>query len=305
MLILGMIGSILIIIVFTQKRAFRRNTSLTYLLAGAIITGIHLPTIYIQMILVYGFGVSLMNTNESACHEHTYLRYVTTVAAISFPCWATFDQYVGTSRDATVRNRWGSLRVVRLVIIVTVIFWILIYIPIIFNTGIINGVCVFKPGPYATFNTYVFTPLVYCLGPAAVIIYSTLGTIRNLRSNAVHTSRERLSKQVRAMLMPQLMILAISGIPFGFQGVYLDITSSIAKDAFRVALENFIGQVILIFYHFNYVFTFYIYVYKSSEIRKALKKQFFRCIRMRQIRPLETIADISINVRKLNTTKST
>jgi ABC-type dipeptide/oligopeptide/nickel transport system permease component len=86
MLILGMIGSMLIILVVTQKRAFRRNTSLTYLLAGAIITGIHLPTIYIQMILVFGFGVSLMNTNESACREHTYLRYVTTVAAISFPC---------------------------------------------------------------------------------------------------------------------------------------------------------------------------------------------------------------------------
>ena len=109
-----MIGSVLIIIVFTQKRSFRQHTSLTYLLAGAIITGIHLPTIYIQMILVYGFGVSLMNTNETACHEHTYLRYVTTVAAISFPCWAAFDQYVGTSHNVIVRNRWGSLRTVRL-----------------------------------------------------------------------------------------------------------------------------------------------------------------------------------------------
>jgi hypothetical protein len=181
MLILGMMGSTLIIIVFTQKRAFRRNTSLTYLLAGAIITGIHLPTIYIQMILVYGFDVSLMNTNESACHEHTYLRYVTTVAAISFPCWAAFDQYVGTSRDVNVRNRWSSLRLVRSVIIFTVIFWIFFYIPIIFYTGIINGVCVFKPGLYTQFNTYIFTPLVYGVGPAVVITYSTLGTVRNLR----------------------------------------------------------------------------------------------------------------------------
>jgi hypothetical protein len=302
MLILGIIGSILIIIIFTQKRAFRRNTSLTYLLAGAIITGIHLPTIYIQMILVYGFGVSLMNTNEVACREHTYLRYVTTVAAISFPCWAAFDQYVGTSRDVNVRNRWGSLRVIRLVIILNVIFWILIYIPIIFYAGIINGVCGFKPGPYTTFNTYVFTPLVYCLGPVGVITYSTLGTVRNLRSHAVHASNGHLAKQVRAMLMPQLIILGISGIPFGFQGIYLDITSGITKDAIRVAIENFIGQVILIFYHFNYVFIFYIYVYKSSEFRKALKKQFFKCIRMRQVNSLDTTANNSINLRKLNKT---
>ncbi len=86
MLILGMIGSMLIVLVVIQKRAFRQNTSLIYLLAGAIITGMHLLTIYIQMILVYGFGVSLMNTNENSCREHTYLRYVTTVAAVSFPC---------------------------------------------------------------------------------------------------------------------------------------------------------------------------------------------------------------------------
>jgi len=71
--------------------------------------------------------------------------------------------------------------------------------------------------------------------------------------------------------MPQLIILAISGIPFGFQGVNLQITSSIVKDSFRIAVENFIGPIVLIFYHFNYVFTFYIYVYKSSEFRKARK----------------------------------
>jgi len=109
------------------------------------------------MILVYGFNVSLMNTNESACREHTYLRYVTTIAAISFPCWAAFDQYVATSRNVNVRNRWSSLRVVRSVIIFTVIFWILFYIPIIFYTGIINGVCVFKPSLYTNLNTYIFT----------------------------------------------------------------------------------------------------------------------------------------------------
>jgi hypothetical protein len=198
-----------------------------------------------------------------------------------------------------VRNRWGSFRVVRLVIISTVIVWILFYIPVIFHTGIVDGVCVFKPSLYRKFNTYVFTPIVYGLGPAAVLICSTLGTVRNLHLNAVHTTHERLEKQVRAMLMPQLIILAISGLPFGFQNVYLDITSDITKDASRLALENFIAQVILIFFHFNYAFTFYIYVYKSSEIRKALKKQFFRCTRMGRVIPLEIKTDKSINLRTL------
>ncbi|CAF1259822.1 unnamed protein product [Adineta steineri] len=286
MLILGITGSILIVIVITQKRTFRQNTNLTYLLAGAIMTGIHLPTIYIQMILVYGFNVSLMNTNEAACREHTYLRYVTTVAAISFPCWAAFDQYVGTSRSAIIRKRWGSLRVVRIVIVCTVIFWFLFYIPVIFFTGITNGVCNFKPSLYTTLNTYIFTPLVYGLGP-------------------VGRSHEKLAKQVRAMLIPQLIILAISGIPFGFQNIYLDITSHIAKDAKRIAIENFLGQVVLIFYHFNYVFTFYIYVYKSSEFRKVLKKQVPRCIRACRLYPTDVIINNSIKPLEINQTNFT
>jgi hypothetical protein len=57
MLILGVVVSVLIVVGFAQKCSFRQNTSLTYLLASTIITGIHLPTIYIQIILVYDFGV--------------------------------------------------------------------------------------------------------------------------------------------------------------------------------------------------------------------------------------------------------
>lgn len=307
MLCMGMVGSIMIVIVFIEKRQFRRNTSLMYLLAGAIIIGIHLPTIYIQMILVYGFNVSLMNTNEAACREHTYLRYVTTVAAISFPCWASLDQYVSTSRNVAVRNRWSSRRLVRVVIICTVLFWTLFYIPIIFNTGIQHGVCTFLPNLYAKLNTYLFTPVVYGLGPVTIITWSTLGTVRNLRSKIVQNSRSRLTRQVRAMLMPQLLILAVSGIPFGFQGVYLDITSTMIKDGFQIAVENFIGQIILIFYHFNYVFIFYIYLYKSSEVRKALKEQFFKCMRKRIRNPSDATNDnpISLQTFKINTDNAT
>ncbi|UJR32486.1 hypothetical protein I4U23_019948 [Adineta vaga] len=304
MLILGMIGSILIVVVILQKRAFRQNTSLTYLLAGAIITGIHLPSIYIQMILVYGFNVSLMNTNESACREHTYLRYVTTVAAISFPCWAAFDQYVATSPHVIIRNRWGSLRTVRLVILCTVIFWILIYIPVIFNTGIINHVCTFIPGPYTKFNTYAFIPFVYGVGPVGVITYCTLGTVRNLRTNNVHEAHAKLTKQVRAMLVPQLIILAISGIPFGFQSVYIELTNDLSKSALRIEIENFCGQVILIFYHFNYVFTFYIYVYKSSEFRKVLKNKLFYWIPIRRVQPKDFNTFHSARPMKMHTIDS-
>jgi hypothetical protein len=88
---------------------------------------------------------------------------MSTVSAISFPCWAAFDQYVSTCREANFRNRWRSMRVVRWAIIGTVLFWTIAYIPIIFVSSIINGVCTMTDHPYRKFNNFVLTPFVYAI----------------------------------------------------------------------------------------------------------------------------------------------
>jgi hypothetical protein len=276
-IVLGIVGAILTVIIFTKQRLFWRNTSITYLLAGATVTGIHLPMIYSQSILVHGFGLGVFNTNYVACCEHNYLLYMTTVAAISFPCWASFDQYASTSRNPRFRKHWSSIRFVRLAIVGTVIFWSIAYLPIIFVSDIVDGFCVFQKGTYTQFNTYFLTPLVYSIGPLAIMILCTLGTIRNLRSVQGSNQKRNLGKKVRRMLIPQLIVLGISGIPFGFQGIYLDLSSGIIKDEFRLALEDFVGQVILLLFHCNYVCTFYIYLYMSKEVRRAFKNLIVKC----------------------------
>jgi hypothetical protein len=268
-IVLGIIGTILTLIIFTQQRLFWRNTSITYLLAGAIMTGIHLPMIYSQSILVHGLGLGFLNTNDIACREHNYLLYMTTVAAISFPCWAAFDQYASTSRNASFRQRWSSIRFVRWAIVGTVLFWTIVYLPIIFVSGIVDGLCILKKGIYTQFNTYFLTPFVYSVGPIVIMTVFTLGTIRNLRSVHSLNQQGQLAKQVRRMLIPQLIVLGVSGIPFGFQGIYLELTIGTTKDEHRLALEDLFGQIILLLFHCNYVCTFYIYLCMSSEVRRA------------------------------------
>jgi hypothetical protein len=270
MIIFGIIGAILTIFVFTRQSSFRRNPTIIYLLAGAVMTSIHLPSIYLQSILVDGFGLGVFNTNDIACREHNYLLYVTTVTAISCPCWAAFDQYASTSHEANFRYRWSSIRFVRLAIISTVIFWSIIYLPMIFVSGIRNGVCIFTVDFYRKFNNYFLTPLVFTFGPLTLILMFTQGTIQNLRSTT--SSHDRLRRQIRRMLIPQLIILGISGIPFGLQNIYIDLTDHIQKDNLRLAIEHLFIQIIRLFYHCNFVCTFYIYLYMSSEVRKILRR---------------------------------
>ena len=271
MITFGIIGAILTILVFTEKRSFRRNPTITYLLACAIMTAIHLPSIYLQSILVDGFGLGVFNTNDIACREHNYLLYVTTVPTILFPCWAAFDQYATTNRDANFRNRWNSMRVVRLAIIGTILFWAIVYIPMLIYSSDVNGVCVLTNPFYAKFTDLFLTPFAYAIMPLTLITLFTWGTIRNLRATVFVNRNDYLAQQIRGMLTPQLVVLAISGIPFGFQTIYLNSTSEIPKDQIRLSIENLFIQIIRLFYHCNFVCPFYIYWFRSNEFRKIVR----------------------------------
>jgi hypothetical protein len=302
MISLGVIGAIFTIIIFTGQRSFRRNPTVTYLLAGAIITAIHLPSVYLQSILVDGFYLGVFNTNDIACRERNYLFYVTTVAAISFPCWAAFDQYASTNREATFRRRWSSMRFARLAIIGTVIFWGIIYLPMIFISNTINDVCVLTDGPFRIFYSYILSPLVFIVGPITLITIFTLGIIRNLRSTTLANRHARLEKQVRRMLIPQLVVLAIFGIPFGIDSLYEDITNKVQKDDLRLAIEQLFAQITRLVYHVNFVCTFYIYLYMSRDVRNLLTRLTTKHFQKNRIAPTTMSSNKPITLQTLNST---
>ena len=276
MISLGIIGGILTILIFIGQQPFRRNSTITYLLAGAIMTTIHLPSIYLQSILVDGFSLGIFNTNDILCRERNHLFYVTTVAAISYPCWAAFDQYASTCRDAAFRNRWSSIRMVRFAIVGTVIVWGIIYFPMLVLSRSVNNVCIVVEGPYKIFHSYILSPCVFIFGPITLITSFTLGTVRNLRSITLVNRHERLAKQVRRMLIPQLFVLAIFGIPFGIDSLYHDITNTMQKDVLQKAIEYLLKQSIRLLYHVIFVSTFYIYLYMSKDMKKIIMQSMMK-----------------------------
>jgi len=73
------------------------------------------------------------------------------------------------------------------------------------------------------------------------------------------------------------------------------------KDAFRLALEDFFGQVILLLFHCNYVCTFYIYLYMSSEVRRVFKDLIFQYIRKTRAISADATAHTQVHHLKLNT----
>lgn len=300
-LIFGISGALLTVLVFTRHRTFRKTPAIAYLAAGATMTAIHLPSIYLIAVLVEGFGLRIFTSSDIACRMYNYFLYVTTVSAISYPCWAAFDQFAGTSRSAAFRHRWNSMRVTRIAIVGTFILWSLIYLPIFFVSSLTNNICRMTNASYTKFNNYVLTPLVFTVMPLVTILVFMRGTIQNLRNTSLPHRHDRFTRQIRRMLVPQLLILGVSGFPFGLESVYREATSQMPKDDLQLAIERLTFNCFRLFYHLNFVCTFYIYLYMSSEVRLAVKRLSDICSRNRT----ETL-NLSINDPKgtLQTMKS-
>ncbi|UJR12059.1 hypothetical protein I4U23_016237 [Adineta vaga] len=274
MIIFGMIGAVLTILIFLRQRTFWRNSTITYLLAGSILTLIHLPTIYFSIVLADGFNIIIYNNNDIICCCFYYFFYVTTVSPIYFACLAAFDQYASTSRRAEFRHRWNSIRFVRLVICGTILFWVILYLPVLFITRRVNGICLITIYEYRILNNYVLIPLFFTIIPAISILIFIRGTIENLREIRIINKQGRLQKQIRRMLIPRLIILFIAIFPFGIESVYSRATSAINKTDIRLAWERFIIQIFRLLFHVDFVGTFYIYFYMSSEVRRAFRQLY-------------------------------
>ena len=68
----------------------------------------------------------------------------------------------------------------------------------------------------------------------------------------------------RICLSFRIFVLGISGVPFGLQNMYTDLTSQVQKDVLQKAIELLIFQIVRLFDHCNSVCTFYIYLYTSK-----------------------------------------
>jgi hypothetical protein len=229
----GAIGNCLSICLFSCG-TFRNAPSVRYLIARSIANCVQLIQTLLPRILSDGFGIPIVKSNTQYCKARNCLAAVTTSCSLSYPCWASFDQYASTSRNAATRRTWTSKRFVYRAIFGTILFWFIIYIPLsIFNSAIGES-CVVTNIIITYIYSYGITPLTYIVLPIAATCYFNIGIVRNLRR------RDRLARQVRRMLLPQLIVLIISGIPFTIQAIYSVATISTEKDSVRIAVESLI-----------------------------------------------------------------
>ncbi|CAF1398084.1 unnamed protein product [Adineta ricciae] len=273
----GLVGNCFNIYIFTRPR-FRRAPSIQYLLAGSIANLIQLGQTLLPRILGDGFGIPIIQSSTIHCQIRLTLAAVATLCSISYPCWASFDHAVSTSQSASIRHYYTSKRFVYCAIFGTIFFWFIVYIPSTLHSRATKEVCTGTNYIITCIYSYGISPTAYSILPITFICYFNHRIIRNLqqmkRINSIGVVNTRLVRQVRRMLIPQLIVLIMSGIPFSIQTIYSVVTISTSKDSVRQAAEGVIFNLVRLLFYLNYVCSFYIYIVKSSEIRGECERMF-------------------------------
>jgi hypothetical protein len=275
-LVLGVLGNIINIHMFTLKNFFR-NSCCMYLLAASIINvfsiswGI-LPSLYV-----------LDNTDPSTysvtyCKLRPYTIHTLLMIGRSLIVFACADRYAMCARSVRLRSFCEPKSAIR-IIIAHIFVWPLLTIHIAILQNYIGNKC-FTSGPYILIYGVYVTIVAGTVPPVLMIIFSVL-TIRYRRELRTRLNTARINNRrddaLTIMLLSQVVVYVITTSLYPAITLYRAITNGQTKSIESQQIEtfvNFLGGSILVY--LNPTSAFYVYFIASKNFRKECKTNFIR-----------------------------
>lgn len=275
--ILCLFGTIMNILIFMQ-RAYQGRACSLYLLIASMCDFIHLNFGSLSNILQYGFHYDWTINSIHYCKIKSYISYVFTIISATIIILASIDRYILSSRKV---HRWkfSSQSVAKRLIFFTIIFWLIISIPIAFcfnriyhsshNEQLICSVQIQYTSCFLVQSFYICI-LNGFIPPIGMIYFGCLTYInaRKLRRRSLKNSVliKRINYQLTSMLVLQSIKSSFVSLPFAIFNSYLLITIYTKKSALYQAKENVIYQIVYLLFWSNYT-SFFVYFYSSDIFR--------------------------------------
>jgi len=282
--ILGTIGLILNIIIFTRPSLFN-NSCVQYLLGNTLANIIVLYWVVITRIESDGYGNDLSIRSNIFCKIRYFLTYYSRTLSTWFIVLACFDRWLSSLQ---ARNRFNTLSFARQVILITCIICFISYIHILFlfdiqtSSGILT--CYALIGIYRIFSDLQYL-IFYALGPPILMLIFGLSTLKHLRRNrrlVLPTSNiqnqlklnsiKRRDSQLLAMLLLQVMIIIIFTVPFAIQKLYDTFSLNIIRTPLQKAQYNLLAAILRLLSYGSHAFGFFFYTLSARIFRTELLK---------------------------------
>ncbi|CAF0872487.1 unnamed protein product [Adineta steineri] len=271
--IFGFVGNIINICILFSTRS---NSSSFLLLISSIFNLITLCFGLFARVLTLGFGVDPSPTNVIWCKSRLFLSYVGTLMALTTICFASIDRFLLTCRNVQWRKR-SQLSTAKLAISIAILVVIghnisyLIFYTIVevkTTTGNISTKCSVMTSGFVLYANYFVRPVLLGVLPGTILIISGFLTYRNITSIAAVQLRGTFQRSLTKMILLQIIIIIIPITPSAIFNIYQNITSSVVKTSYRLALETLVSDMTNIFLYVSYACNFYVYIISSSCYRQ-------------------------------------
>ncbi len=205
--IVGMIGNILNIIVFTSLKTFRETSAAFYMTATSTVNIFQLVVGLLSRILITGYNIDPTQSSDFLCKGRGFTLTATMLIIFTYKCFTVIDQYL------SLTNRWChlcNLKIASRLVIASLIFWCLHGI----SSWILEGVHLLSSTNQTScfivnpvFSVYMsrfvlavligFLPLLIRISVGLLAFYH----VRNLHNHRVPIVRLERDKQLTAMVL--------------------------------------------------------------------------------------------------------
>ncbi|CAF3414489.1 unnamed protein product, partial [Rotaria sp. Silwood2] len=280
-IIVGNLGSILNVIVFSLSKKLRSSPCSLYLIFASIGFSLYLNIVALLRFLQIVFNIDPSSTWSWICKLRFFAVGFFLMLPRSYMLLAAIDRYIMSISN---QHRFLSHRVALKMILLTCLFWMIIcihniiYYDIQISLNGTNRICSNSPGPYSTFLSF-YSILINGLSMPLLMTIFGLLTVRNLKRyrNQIHNSLiiilERRKKQewsILRMLLVQLIVNVILSLPITIYLFYSGLTQYFVKSLIRSFIENYIYNILTILQYLNAASSFYVYSLTSHIFRKEL-----------------------------------
>jgi hypothetical protein len=299
LMILGIIGSVFIVIIFSRQR---QNPCAIYLMSTGIANGLYLISFgLIQLFpLYYGSGTIFVSV---CCKIFGYTLNVLGHIARTTLVLACVDRFLITNERATFRA-FSTLKRAKWFIFFSIIFWLIFDIHILIMHTIVNGRCV-AFGIYSIIYTFYAIIFVSAIPSITLCIFGYL-TYRNMRlvqlrvqpviDNRIHANNtiRRQDRDLLIIVISEVLLFIIATLPYPL--ILLETTISgyiISNKSVQYSqIETFILIIAYLLLFANSAMPFYIYLMTSKSFRRDFKQLIINS--SRKLRRQPTNATVTI-----------
>ncbi|CAF1034794.1 unnamed protein product [Adineta steineri] len=271
--IIGTIGNLLNILIFTTLKIFRNNECVLYVVIEAIANIFQLTTFTLISLLSAVYQTDPANSSLFWCKFRSMMIVLCTLISFFTISCSAFHQYLSTSPLLYLRQL-STIKLTKFLICTSVIISLLFTIPFIIFLEIRASVCAIFNQNMLNYLSYFYYPVLSGLLPVVIAsVFSILAynNVRRIVRRQIPIVRRRLDQQLTAMILIRIIVFIVLTVPYDIQRMYTNIAKVNQSNLFYYAINTLIGAILATLFYINYAASFYIFSITSARFRRQVK----------------------------------